>query len=306
MKVSGFLLQIGHFMLHLRLHYQFFILSGAYLMGGLLSDDFHIIGFTLQFLNVHVLLFGGATAYNSYWDRDEGPVGGLENPPRMSRWMRPVSLGMQAAGLVLAWRAGPAFTVFYIVSLLLFWLYSSPLTRWKADPHKSLIAIGFSTGFNAVMMGTLAAGGTITGFSSWLAALGVMLILLSLYPISQIYQMEEDRRRGDRTFALVYGRKGVLWFFRTAFALGLILTATALSTDFLALGILFGAAGGAIGLGVDRKIAELFSARAGSYRRVMRIKYGTSMAFVCFLLASLIIKHWNVSFFRKYAEWLFG
>jgi len=152
----------------------------------------------------------------------------------------------------------------------------------------------------------IASGGSLDRLSVWIIALGVMLILLSLYPISQVYQMEEDSRRGDRTFALAYGKKGVLIFFKTAFSLGLILTATALSFTFLRLGILFGAAGVLIALVDNHKIAELFSAEKGSYRLIMSIKYGTSLAFVCFLLASLILKYGDLPLFRKYAEWLFS
>ncbi|HLR24872.1 MAG TPA: UbiA family prenyltransferase [Fodinibius sp.] len=303
---SVFLGQIWHFILHLRLHYQFLILSGAYLMGSLVSEGFYFKDFLIQFLNVHVLLFGGATAYNSFWDKDEGPIGGLSNPPEMAGWMWSVSLGIQAAGFVVAWLAGLIFTGFYTISLLLFWLYSSPLTRWKSHPHKSFAAIGISTGFNPVMMGVIASGGSLDRLSVWIIALGVMLILLSLYPISQVYQMEEDSRRGDRTFALAYGKKGVLIFFKTAFSLGLILTAAALSFNFLRLGILFGAGGVLIALVINHKIAELFSAEEGSYRQVMSIKYGTSLAFVCFLLASLILKYGELPLFKKYAEWLFS
>src|SRR5699024_4336150 len=122
----------------------------------------------------------------------------------MAGWMWPVSLGMQAAGFVVAWLAGLIFTGFYTISLLLFWLYSSPLTRWKSHPYNSLIAIGISTGFNPVMMGVIASGGSLDRLSVWIIALGVMLILLSLYPISQVYKMAEDSRRCDRIFALAY------------------------------------------------------------------------------------------------------
>src|SRR5699024_1096729 len=127
---AGWAGQLGHFVIHLRLHYQLFILSGAFLLGALLSDQFHGWWFTIQFLNVHVLLFGGATAYDSFLDRDEGPVGGLKNPAEMAHWMWFASLFIQVAGLMLAIPMGAFFAGFYMLSILLFWLYSSPWTRW--------------------------------------------------------------------------------------------------------------------------------------------------------------------------------
>ncbi len=115
------------FIIHLRLHYQFFILSGGYLLGGVWVSDLDLTNFWLQFLNVHILLYGGATVFNSWWDKDEGPIGGLKNPPEMESWMREISLLIQFIGLIWAFSAGRAFTVVYAVSLVFFWLYSTPL-----------------------------------------------------------------------------------------------------------------------------------------------------------------------------------
>ena len=40
----------------------------------------------IGFLSVHILLFGGVTVYNSYWDKDTGPIGGLRAPPPLAPW----------------------------------------------------------------------------------------------------------------------------------------------------------------------------------------------------------------------------
>lgn len=283
--------QIWHFVLHLRLHYQLFILSGAFLLGAVLSEDLNLKWFIIQFLNVHILLFGGATAYNSFWDRDEGPVGGLQNPPAMVQWMWLASLLMQAAGLLLALPMGLFFTGIYALSMLFFWLYSSPLTRWKGHPLKSLVAIGISTGGNAVLMGYLAAGFDPVNSSIWFAAAGVTFILLSLYPVSQLYQQDEDIRRGDKTFAVSYGRKTVMHFFESSYLLGLLLTALGLGIRHMMLGIAFGVAGATIGFFVDKKVKGMMDKYEDDYQGIMQVKYRTSLAFVSFLLLALVFKH---------------
>ena len=188
-KSAGILRELWHFVLHLRWHYQLFILSGGFLLGGLLSSDIDVRWFVIQLLNVHLLLFGGATAYNSFWDKDEGPIGGLRNPPKMSPWMWMASLFLQMIGVLLAIPEGAYFLTVYVLSMLFFWLYSTPWARWKSRPIKSLIAIGISTGFNSVLLGYLAAGNTTVPLMVFVAALGASLLLLSLYPISQIYQL---------------------------------------------------------------------------------------------------------------------
>lgn len=303
-STKGTTQQVWHFMLHLRLHYQFFILSGAFLMGVVLADSFRGISFIIQFLNVHLLLFGGATAYNSFWDKDEGPIGGLQHPPEMKPWMWWASWLLQFSGLLLALVEGYFYAGIYILSMLFFWLYSSPLTRWKGRPIKSLIAIGVSTGLNAVLMGYIAAGGQPPSLIVWAAAMGVMLILLSLYPLSQVYQQEEDGERGDDTFALAYGSKAVQQFFSASFFIGSLVTTAALVSKYYGLGILFGLSAVGIGLIIQRKIQKLFKKDMGSYQGVMRIKYSTSIAFVLMLTAALVVKHTSV--FPVFSEWLFS
>ncbi len=81
--------------------------------------------FLFQFINVHLLLFGGATAYNSFWDKDEGPIGGLQNPPKMQPWMWSASLILQGVGLLIAIPQGLLYSGIYLGSILFFWLYST-------------------------------------------------------------------------------------------------------------------------------------------------------------------------------------
>lgn len=287
--------QLWNFIVHLRWHYQLFILSGGFLLGGFLSDVMNWQMFFLQFASVHLLLFGGATAYNSYWDRDKGPVGGLRHPPRMELWMWFASLLLQALGLMLALPAGNLFVAVYAASMLLFWLYSTPLARWKGHPVKSLLAIGISTGTNSLLMGYLASGGEELSAAIVYAAAGSGLVILSLYPVSQIYQREEDSERGDLTFAIRFGFKGIFHFFEIAFGGGLLLISLSLLNNNFWLAQGFFVTGLAVGLWVRGQLKQLTSESSG-YHRVMKIKFGTSLAFVCFLIAALLLKHTTAGF----------
>jgi 4-hydroxybenzoate polyprenyltransferase len=195
--------------------------------------------------------------------------------------------------LVIALPMGTFFIGIYLLSMLLFWLYSSPWTRWKGHPHKSLFAIGISTGFNSVLMGYYATGFGPLYPSVWIAGVGATLILLSLYPVSQLYQQEEDRDRGDRTFAISYGRHIVMHFFESTFILGLLLTSLAITLRHLRLGLVFGVGGIIIGLLIHRELKKVLvqNKKTDEYKSVMQIKYRTSLAFVSFLTIALLCKH---------------
>jgi len=285
--------EIANFLLHLRLHYQLLILSGGFILGGYISGEMDATRYWFQFLNVHILLFGGATAYNSWWDKDTGPIGGLKHPPKMSRWMHPVSLLFMFGGLALAVWVGFVFTLVFFISLVLFWLYSTPHYRWKSDPHLSLVAIAISTGFNSVLMGTLAAGGAIS-VNVVLAAAGASLILLSLYPVSQIFQIEEDKVRYDRTFASTYGVNGIKKFYLVSYIAGSISLSAAILFQNITAGLLLICGISVSGTVIARSILSLVG-QPDEYTIVMKMKFFASLSFVCFFLAGNMIRHGWVS-----------
>ena len=278
------------FLIHLRLHYQLLVLPGGYLLGGLFAPELATTTFVLQFFAVHVLLNGGVTAYNSWCDEDEGPIGGLERPPPMTPWMGPAALLVQAAGLPLAWPLGGAYVGLWLATMVLSVCYSARPLRWKGHPLLSLVAVGVGTGTNTFLMGYLAAGGPGLDATILAAALGVALLLLALYPASQVYQIEEDGRRGDRTFAVAFGLPGVRRFFLAAYPAGLGLASLVLATTRPAQAAALFTLGTAGGLIAWRQLAKL-EGRAQEYRAVMGLKYRASLSFVAFLVVALFWAH---------------
>lgn len=281
--------QLLNFFIHLRLHYQFLILSGAYLLAALFVDEIVHRQYWLQFLNVHILLFGSATAYNSWWDKDKGPVGGLKHPPEMQSWMWPASLIMQFAGLMWAFTAGLNYSLIYALSMLFFWLYSSPLARWKGKAVLSFIAIGISTGFNSFLLGFLAAGGFPITITEGLTALGVACIVLSLHPASQVYQTNDDLARGDQTFAAKFGLRAVKWLFTFFFAAGAVFIFLGLFQLWEIAALCFAAVSIFIYTVIGIRVWRLKS-EPDEYQSVMRIKYSVSAAFAAFILSALLVK----------------
>jgi len=156
-----------------------------------------------------VFLNGGTLAINSVFDRDEGDIGYLLAPPPLPRHLLAFSLALLAAGQLLALALPLAFQLAYAVCFALSILYSVPPFRFKA-------VAGVDWVIN--MWGF----GTLTPFAGWAATgrpldLGHALILVAfcplfaaLYPLTQLYQFDEDRRRGDRTFALIVGMRASL------------------------------------------------------------------------------------------------
>jgi 1,4-dihydroxy-2-naphthoate octaprenyltransferase len=255
-------------------------------MAALFVEQVNWEQFWLQFLNIHVLLFGGATVYNSWWDKDEGPIGGLKSPPKMNPWMWPASLMIQFGGLAWAITIGWNYAVIYAISMLFFWLYSTPLARWKGKPIRSIIAIGISTGTNSFLLGFLAAGGYPITFLEDITAVGVALIILSLYPVSQIYQTEEDEKRRDQTFAIKFGLNGVKRFFAILFITGAGTLSIMLYQEQKMIGLIFSVVTLSAYLILSYFVWKLKGNEA-EYEMVMRLKFLGSFSFVVFTAGTL-------------------
>ncbi len=282
--------ELWNFFLHLRWHYQLTVGSGAYLLGGLYQTELDLRSFVVQFANVHLLLLGGATVYNSFCDRDEGPIGGLRHPPPLAGWTRAASWGVQLVGLLVAFLAGLAFVAVYLLAMVLFWLYSAPWSRWKGHPHKSLFVIGVGNGLALFLLGYLAAGGRAPRLEILAAGAGVALVLLSLYPASQVFQLAEDARRGDRTFARRYGLVGIRRFFVPCYAAGVLLIAATLAPQdgWMGAGMLLTAT---VASAFIWRVLTRLQGVPSDYASVMRLKYVTSGLFVAFIAACLMFTH---------------
>lgn len=193
---------------HLRLHYQLVFLSPLFAWGFLLGAHQASLRALVAFVAFHVFLYGGITAYNSYYDRDEGPVGGLRTPPPVTPQLLPFSLFAQLVGLGLALYVGVAFTFLYLGIAALSVAYSHPRFRWKAKPIHSLLVVAFGQGTAGFAAGWLAGGSAWPPVAPIRVALGALVATLAtvgMYPLTQLYQIEEDRARGDRTFAVAFG-----------------------------------------------------------------------------------------------------
>jgi 4-hydroxybenzoate polyprenyltransferase len=178
-----------------------------------------------------VCLNGGTLAINSAFDRDEGDVAYLRRPPVPPRHLAAFSVGLMAAGQIVALRLGQAYAIAYAICFVLSLAYSVPPLRLKA-------VAGADWVINMWGFGTLTpyAGWAATGLpidpARRLVLLAFCPLFAALYPLTQLYQLEEDTRRGDRTLACLLGVRRSLTVALAAAALAFAL--------FVAAGVLAG------------------------------------------------------------------
>lgn len=209
---------------HLRLHFQL-LLAPIFLWGYFLSGAQPGLDFWLGFVAFHLFLYGGATAFNSYYDRDEGPIGGLATPPPVTQALMPLSLGVQLIGALFAAFVNLYFLAIYGLMFLMGIAYSYPRIRLKRRPVVGLVTVGLGQGVLASLGGWVCGrvGLASLGSLEWVGVIAVTLVTVGFYPITQIYQIEEDRSRGDWTLAVWIGPRKTFIFSLILQALAVVL-----------------------------------------------------------------------------------
>ena len=156
-----------------------------------------------------IFLNGGTLAINSAFDRDSGDIGYLDAPPPVPRRLLAFGLGLMVVGQLGALLLPRGFALAYAACFALSVVYSVPPFRFKA-------VAGVDWIINMIGFGTLtpyagwAATGTPLGAVPALVLFAFCPLFAALYPLTQLYQFDEDRARGDRTLALMLGMRASL------------------------------------------------------------------------------------------------
>jgi 4-hydroxybenzoate polyprenyltransferase len=226
---------------HLRLPFNV-LLTPVFAWGVWLGDGALDPGrLVLAYLSLHVFLYGGTNALNSYYDRDEGPIGGMLRPPPVDPGLLRWSWAVQAAGLPLAALVGAPFLVVWLALLAVATAYSHPRWRWKADPVAAVAAVALGQGGLGALAGAWAVADRGRGWGDVLRDLADPVVLTGLaaaaalitglYVVSQVYQTAEDRRRGDRTWPVLLGPRPALRWAAAASGLGAVLLVGLIARD---------------------------------------------------------------------------
>ncbi|WP_223847098.1 UbiA family prenyltransferase [Hymenobacter montanus] len=167
------------------------------------------------FVVLHLLAYPASNGYNSYYDRDEGSIGGLKAPPAVTpELLHLVWLfdGLAVAGAALL---SLPFAGLVAVYLLVSKAYSYEGIRLKKYPLLSTLVVVIFQGAFTFLMTQVGVGALLpqlTEKTNLLLALVSTLFLCGSYPLTQVYQHAEDAQRGDHTLSLRLGIRGTFGF----------------------------------------------------------------------------------------------
>jgi len=170
----------------------------------------------LIFLILHLLVYPASNGYNSYMDRDTGPIGGVAKPLPPTRQLFLATVLMDGLALLLGLFIGLYFVAGLACYILASRAYSYRGIRLKKYPFVGWLTVIICQGalvFFLVYQGSHpAAAGMVNIRGVVEAMIASSLLLGGFYPLTQLYQHEADRKDGVRTLSLVLGYRGSFIF----------------------------------------------------------------------------------------------
>lgn len=201
--------------LHLRIPFSFFLLP-VFLFALSISAQVHGQKALLTFFILHFLLYPASNGYNSYFDKDEESIGGLEKPPPVSKELYYVALLLDVIAIALGLLISLEFAVMLLIYGLVSKAYSHPDIRIKKYAFTGWFIAGLFQGFFTFIIVYIGINSmALEGAFQWevLIAAGLTTVLLwGSYPMTQIYQHKEDGKRGDETLSRKLGISGTFYF----------------------------------------------------------------------------------------------
>ncbi|MEO6836883.1 MAG: UbiA family prenyltransferase [Ginsengibacter sp.] len=205
----------------LRFHFSFFLMP-VYLFALSQVSVINWVNAILVFIILHLLIYPASNGYNSYMDRDTSPIGGLKNPMQPTKQLFFVTIIIDITGIVLSFFVSPIFAIGIFFYILASKAYSYRKIRLKKYPVIGYLTVVIFQGAFTYFLVFHGCDGNHTLHISVIAIIASGLLIGGFYPLTQIYQHEEDRKDGVSTISFLLGYNGTFIFTGIVYALAFL------------------------------------------------------------------------------------
>lgn len=195
----------------LRFHFSFFLLP-VYLFALSQVDKVNWTTALFVFVILHVFVYPSSNGYNSYMDKDETPIGGLKNPLQPTKELFCLTVVMDLIAIGLCSFISLVFALGILLYILASRAYSYRRIRLKKYPIAGFLTVFIFQGAAIFFITYHAVSFNKTLDVPMLPCLISSLLIGALYPLTQIYQHEEDRKDGVTSISYLLGKKGTFIF----------------------------------------------------------------------------------------------
>ena len=209
----------------LRFHFSIFLLP-VYLFALSQLPQVNWRDAVIIFFVLHVLVYPSSNGYNSYMDQDETPIGGLKKPMKPTKQLFLTTVTMDVIAVILSC----AISLYFAAGVLLY-ILASRAYSYRGIRLKKFPVIGYLT--VVLFQGAQVFFITYHG-SSLDKTLNVPLLPMTAaacliggyYPLTQVYQHDDDEKDGIVTISMLLGKRGTFLFCGGIFAAATLLMFT--------------------------------------------------------------------------------
>ncbi|HET9824871.1 MAG TPA: UbiA prenyltransferase family protein [Chitinophagaceae bacterium] len=206
----------------LRFHFSLFLLP-VYLFA---LSQLAIVNWrdaVIIFFVLHVLVYPSSNGYNSYMDRDETPIGGVKKPMSPSKQLFLVTIGMDIVAIAVSFTISTYFAAGVLLYILASRAYSYRGIRLKKYPVIGYLTVVLFQGALIFFISYHGSSLDKTLEVPMLPMIAASCLIGGYYPLTQIYQHEDDRKNGIRTISMLLGKRGTFVFCGGIFAAATLL-----------------------------------------------------------------------------------
>ncbi|MEO8112022.1 MAG: UbiA family prenyltransferase [Ginsengibacter sp.] len=195
----------------LRFHFSFFLMP-VYWFALSQVSDINWADAMLIFFVLHLLVYPASNGYNSYMDRDTSPIGGLEKPMQPTKQLFYVTIVLDCLSVLLSLLISYIFAVGILLYILASRAYSYRKIRLKKYPVIGYLTVIIFQGAVTFFLVFHGSNQQHTIHVPVIAMVASSLLIGGFYPLTQIYQHEEDVKDGVYTISYKLGYKGTFIF----------------------------------------------------------------------------------------------
>lgn len=195
----------------LRFHFSFFLMPVYWFALGQ-TNEIDINNAIICFIILHLLVYPSSNGYNSFMDRDTSSIGGLKNPQAPTKQLFYFTIVMDVAALLLSLAISTLFFAGILLYIAASRAYSYRGIRLKRYPIAGFLTVIIYQGGLVYFLISESCDVSKSESVDSLGMLAATLLVGGFYPLTQIYQHEEDKKDGVETISYMLGYNGTFIF----------------------------------------------------------------------------------------------
>lgn len=208
----------------LRFHFSFFLMP-VYWFALSQVKSINWRDAVLVFIILHLLVYPASNGYNSYMDRDTSPVGGIKNPMLPTEQLFFVAVVMDVVSILISFIVSPVFAIGIFFYILASRAYSYRKIRLKKYPVIGYVTVIIFQGAVTFFLVYHGSSGNHTVQIPVLAMVASALLIGGFYPLTQIYQHQDDKKDGVISISYLLGYEGTFIFTGIVYAFAFVVLA---------------------------------------------------------------------------------